>query len=340
MRRPIGLTLGFAIPPKITHSIARRLTAIWYANQAPPRLLRAASMLYKLAVRGRLARPSEKPPCPVIVVGNLVAGGSGKTPVVAALAASLAEAGYAVSIISRGYGGRAGARPVRVESGSVAAQVGDEAIELHAKTGRPVWVCRKRAAALAAALDDGAQAVLSDDGLQHVALPRSFEICVVDGRRGLGNGYCLPAGPLRQPAGRLLSVDMVLVKRGPDGASGQVPGTGFDLEIGELEPVRGTSSPPLPPAEIDALAGISDPEAFFEVLCRLGFRLRRHALADHQPICAEMLAALPGPVIMTAKDSVRLPPHERDDLFVLPVRAGLPADVAQRVIDHVREFQA
>lgn len=276
----------------------------------------------------------------MIVVGNLVVGGSGKTPVVAALAASLCEAGYAVSIISRGYGGRAGVRPVRVEADACAADVGDEALELRAKTGRPVWVCRKRDAALAAALSDGAQVVLSDDGLQHTALPRSFEICVVDGRRGLGNGYCLPAGPLRQPAERLQTVDMVLVKRAPDGTDGDFPGAVFDLEGGELEPVRGDAPPPMPPARIDALAGIADPEAFFQALELRGFRIRRHPLVDHQPITAEMLTALPGPVVLTEKDRMRLPPHEREDVFVLPVRARLPEDVLQRIAGHVREFPA
>jgi len=342
--RAPGKRVRDSIAPRISLAIARRLTGIWYSKKSPPRLLRAASAFYERAVRDRLVRPSGQPPCPVIVVGNLVVGGSGKTPVVSALADSLSLAGYAVSIISRGYGGRAGVRPVRVESGSCAAEVGDEALELHARTGRPVWVCRKRDAALAAALSDGAQVVLSDDGLQHAALPRSFEICVVDARRGLGNGYCLPAGPLRQPADRLQSVDMVLVKRAPDGNPGDFSGTAFDLEASELESIRGNATPPLPPARIDALAGIADPEAFFETLELRGFRLRRHPLVDHQPITVEMLAALPGPVVLTEKDRMRLPrlemDQQRDDLFVLPVRARLPEEVLQRIAGHVREFAA
>lgn len=334
MRNPVAL------------SIARRLTGIWYSNDAPPRLLKAASALYERAVRGRLARPPGKPPCPVIVVGNLVAGGSGKTPVVAALAQALGDAGYAVSIISRGYGGRPGPRPVRVESGSNATEVGDEALELHSSTGRPVWVCRQRDAALAAALADGAQVVMSDDGLQHTALPRSFEICVVDARRGLGNGFVLPAGPLRQPVDRLETVDMVLIKRAPcgSGTSGDISGTPFEFESGELEAIRGDARPPRPPLQIDALAGIADPEPFFETLEQRGFVLRRHALVDHQPISVELLAGLSGPVVMTAKDSMRLPPlvrdQERNDLFVLPVRARLPEEVLQRVAGHVREFHS
>lgn len=326
--------------------IARRLTDIWYSSEPPPRLLRLASSLYARAVRERLRRPSRKPSCPVIVVGNIVAGGSGKTPVVAALAASLGNAGHAVSIISRGYGGQPGLRPVRVEPGSTAAEVGDEALELHAVTGRPVWVCRKRDQALEAALADGAQVVLSDDGLQHRALPRSFEICVVDARRGLGNGFLLPAGPLRQPADRLETVDMVLVKHLSCSAETGPPerGAAFELETGELEAIRGATRPPRPPTTIDALAGIADPEGFFELLEQRGFQLRRHPLVDHQPITGEMLAELPGPVVMTVKDSMRLPrpamDQRRDDLFVLPVRARLPQQVLQSVADHVREFRA
>lgn len=324
--------------------IARRLTGIWYSDEPPPRLLRAAASLYERAVRARLVRPSEPPPCPVIVVGNLVAGGSGKTPVVAALAEALGQAGFGVSIITRGYGGRAGGRPARVGADSTSAEVGDEALELHQLAGRPVWVCRKRARALASALADGAQVVLSDDGLQHTGLPRSYEVCVVDARRGLGNGYCLPAGPLRQSADRLETVDMVLIKSGSAKTGNEFPGTPFDLEIGELKPVRGNPRPPQPPAEIDALAGIADPEAFFETLEHRGFRLRRHPLVDHQPIAAGMLAGLAGPVVMTAKDSMRLPRPETDpargDLFVQPIRARLPDAVLQRVVDHVREFPA
>ena len=328
--------------------IARRLNALWYSDQTPPALLRTAAGVYEYWVRVRLERPAARPPCPVIVVGNLVAGGSGKTPVVAALAEALDEAGFAVAIISRGYGGAHRGAPLRVGPGSASAQVGDEALELRRHTGRPVWVCRRRDAALEAALNDGAEVVVSDDGLQHTNLARSFEICVVDGRRGFGNGYCLPAGPLRQPLARLKSVDLVLVKRfgdcsdkrsGNRSAPG-LEGTEFRLDSTRLRALTDSIAPPDPPGEIDALAGIADPEPFFATLTERGYRLRRHALADHQPITAEMLGALPGPVVMTEKDSMRLPPVTRCDLFVLPVHARLPPSVLQRVIGHVREFQA
>ncbi|MEX2497865.1 MAG: tetraacyldisaccharide 4'-kinase [Wenzhouxiangellaceae bacterium] len=334
MHNPISLT----IPPTIALAIARRLTEIWYSNKPPPRALRAVAGLYQRVARRRLQRPTAIPPCPVIVVGNLVAGGSGKTPVVAALADALTDAGFAVSIITRGYGGSGGAAPLRVRPESPSLVVGDEALELFHRTGRPVWVCRRRAAALEAAVEDGAEVVLADDGLQHTELARSFEICVIDGRRGFGNGYCLPAGPLRQPAARLETVDMVLVKNVGDEVAPGLEGKRFRLESGELRALRDGSPPPEPPAEIDALAGIADPEPFFEMLASSGFRPRRHALVDHQPITAAMLDELSGPVVMTEKDAMRLPPVARMDLFVLPVRARLPENVLQRVAEHVREF--
>jgi len=349
----------------IAPAIARRLNELWYSNARPPRLLRAAAAVYARIVRSRLVRPVARPPCPVIVVGNLVAGGSGKTPVVAALAESLADDGFAVSIISRGYGGKRGGEPVRVGPDSLAGRVGDEALELFDRTGRPVWVCRRRAAALEAAHADGADVVLSDDGLQHVRLPRSLEICVIDARRGFGNGFCLPAGPLRQPVARLKTVDMVLVKRAGDpyadddgagaddngagdgrtrdNASGAVPGTPFRLERGRLRALQYGRPPPEPPAAIDALAGIADPESFFEMLSAMGFGVRRYPLVDHQPITPAMLDELPGPVIMTEKDAARLPQSlvndRRNAIFVLPVRAALPNAVLQRVTGHVREFR-
>lgn len=324
--------------------MVRRLTELWYSTETPPRALRAAATVYERALRSRLQRPGGRPPRPVIVVGNLVVGGSGKTPVVAALAESLTDAGFAVSIITRGYGGSGSAAPMRVRHDSTGSEVGDEALELFKRTGRPVWVCRRRAAALESAVQDGAEVVLSDDGLQHVRLRRSFEICVIDGRRGFGNGYCLPAGPLRQPVARLESVDLVLIKSAGDEVAPGLEGTHFRLESGELRALRDGSPLPGPPAEIDALAGIADPEPFFKTLIDRGYRVRRHALADHQPITPAMLDGLAGPVVMTAKDSMRLPPmpHDgsRSDLFVLPVRARLPAGIVQRVTGHVREFQA
>lgn len=324
-------------------ALSRRLGRIWYADRRPPGPLRLLERVYRSAIRHRLGRPAQRPPCPVVVVGNLVAGGSGKTPVVAAVARALTDAGFRVAIIARGYASRAGRGPLLVEDGASAEAVGDEAVELAQVTGLEVRVGSARRAVLAAAVAAGAEVVVSDDGLQHAQLPRSFEVCVVDGRRGFGNGHLLPAGPLRQPPARLSTVDLVLIKRPPDGQlRDDLPdGAGFDLSPGELVPADPSSrtAPPRPGDAIDAVAGIADPEAFFAGLRALGFRVRRYPLADHQPVDAGFLARLRGPVVMTAKDRARLGARVRGDAFVLPVRAALPDSVLRRIVAHVREFR-
>jgi len=336
--------------------LAGKIERIWYSKLPPPLVLRAAARLYRRWAASNLQRPAMRPPCPVIVVGNLVAGGSGKTPLVAALAIELEKhlGGAPVAIVSRGYGGLEPARPRRVGPESEAREVGDEARELFARTGLAVWVCARRARALEQARAHGARVIISDDGLQHRALARSFEICVIDQRRGFGNGHLLPAGPLRQPQERLKTVDLVLVKQSGRSAPGSLPGAdgaalpagsppgaiAFRLEALDLEAAGNTDlPPPKPPAAIDAIAGIADPRPFFETLEARGFVVRRHPLADHQPIDRAMLDRLTGPVVMTVKDSMRLPESDRRDLFALDVRACVPEEVLERVLAHVREFR-
>lgn len=325
------------------------LNRIWYHGAPVPRALAALESVYRRSA-GAMCRPSERPPRPVIVVGNLVAGGSGKTPVVIALVRALVEQGYAVSVISRGYGGRAGRRVRRVGADDRAEAVGDEALEIACATGRPVWIARRRAEALQAALDDGADVLIADDGLQHAALPRSLEICVVDARRGFGNGRLLPAGPLRQATSRLASIDLVLlrvlesaVEDLPDAAArvGVPDAVPFLIRCGEPHPVDAdTPALPPPPLVLDAVAGIADPAPFFDALEGRAYRVRRHRLADHQPISRRWLRGLAGPIVTTAKDYARMGPIERADLYVLPVQAMLPTAVVDLVIAHVREFAA
>ncbi|MDT8449217.1 MAG: tetraacyldisaccharide 4'-kinase [Wenzhouxiangellaceae bacterium] len=321
--------------------LAQRLERIWYGSQPAPPWLAAAEAIYRAFAGRRIARPHKPPPCPVVVVGNLVAGGSGKTPVVAALAEYLTRAGLAVAIVSRGYGGREPLWPMRVTAASTASAVGDEALELFGKTGLPVWVCARRARALRRAVRGGADVVLSDDGLQHAALRRSFEICVVDGRRAFGNRRLLPAGPLRQPLARLDTVDLVLVKRTPNDPGHDLPGTEFWLQPRGLRLVAATGGQvPEPPQAVDAVAGIADPVPFFEQLEASGFIVRRHPLVDHEPLRDEFLAGLVGPIVMTAKDAVRLGPVMRTDIYALDVHARLPQPVLDQVLAHVREFSA
>jgi tetraacyldisaccharide 4'-kinase len=324
--------------------IERWLNGIWYHGAPVPGALGALETVYR-KFAGPMVRPGGRPPRPVIVVGNLVAGGSGKTPVVIALVHALAVQGYSVSVISRGYGGSGSRQPRRVGIDDRAAEVGDEALEIARATGRPVWIARRRAEALQAAVEDGAEVIIADDGLQHAALPRSLEICLVDARRGFGNGRLLPAGPLRQPVSRLETIDLVLLRTvddAPGDAARRLPGAiPFSIRTFKPKPADTTVPElPPPPLELDAVAGIADPEPFFGALERLGYGIRRHRLADHQPISRRWLQGLAGPVVTTAKDHARMGQIERSDLYVLPVQAILPAAAVDLVLAHVREFAA
>ena len=320
--------------------LASRLQAIWYRNARPPLALRLMSAAYRKLAEPRLKRPRQPSPCPVIVVGNLTAGGSGKTPVVAALARHFKSLGMQPAIITRGYGGDASGAPILVNHDTPVRQCGDEARLLAAQTEAPVWAFRKRADALAAAVEHGASVVISDDGLQHVTLPRSYEICLIDQARGFGNGWLLPAGPLRQSVDRLNSVDARLYKQ----AVGQPPPEdewSFRFKVAGLRPWSASAdNEDLDrTAILDAVAGIADPESFFALLEQQGLQIRRHPLIDHQPIDPDWLAALKGPIVMTAKDSARLESlPSGTDVFVLEVVAELPQVLLEHVTEHVREF--
>ncbi|WP_376696004.1 tetraacyldisaccharide 4'-kinase [Wenzhouxiangella sp. EGI_FJ10305] len=324
--------------------LAGYLTGLWFSRQRPPLWLRALVPFYRfLAVRrGRVTK--ERPSRPVIVVGNITVGGSGKTPVVAALAKMLRHAGYAPAVISRGYGGQGGDEPRAVTPSSDPEAVGDEPVLLARRAGCAVWVCRDRRAALSAALSGGADVVLSDDGLQHSRLPRSYEICVIDGLRGLGNQRLLPAGPLRQPIERLSSVDQVLIKEaGKHHGKPASLGTPFAVAPGRLYRLgipEDNAAAPLQ-SQFDAVCAIGNPDSFFLLLEALGYRFRPRPFPDHHAFSAAELSSYPGPLIVTEKDAVKL---ERlgnlPETWVLPIEAKLPEAASQAVVAHVREFRA
>lgn len=324
--------------------LERYLTELWYSRRNPPFWLRALVPVYRAVAAGRWGRPDDVPPIPVIVVGNITVGGSGKTPVVAALARTLAGAGLAPAIISRGYGGRGSDGPRAVTPSSDPDAVGDEPVLLARRAGCAVWVCRDRQRALAAACSGGADVVLADDGLQHPRLPRSYEICVIDGQRGLGNGHLLPAGPLRQPIGRLESVDQVLVKRtGESGGDAGIPGQPFAVAPGRpyvLRPSGGEDVQP-PRTEFDAVCAIGNPESFYALLEALNYRFRRRPFPDHHAFTSQELSQLAGPLLVTEKDAVKLERLEGlPETWVLPIEARLPVGASEAVLAHVREFNA
>ncbi|MBM0105145.1 tetraacyldisaccharide 4'-kinase [Steroidobacter sp. S1-65] len=249
---------------------------------------------------------------PVIVVGNITVGGTGKTPLTIWLAEQLRSRGLRVGIVLRGYGGTSTQWPRDVAEHTAADEVGDEAVLLAQRTGAVVVAGPDRVADAERAIELGAQVVLCDDGLQHYRLARDLEIAVIDEQRGLGNGRLLPSGPLREPAKRLGSVDVkVLTRR----ARNNRPSTSFPNAV-IATPVLGDavslgtgerrSLQTFVGTRVHAIAGIGNPRAFFDALSELGLTVDAHPLPDHARLTVADLAFPDGgPVLMTEKDAVK-----------------------------------
>jgi tetraacyldisaccharide 4'-kinase len=311
-----------------------RLVAAWYDGATPPLWARLLEPIYRAAAGLRRAayrrgwKSSGHPGVPVIVIGNLTAGGTGKTPLAIWLLLALAERGRKPALVSRGYGGAEPEEPHRVGPGDAAAVAGDEPLLVARQSGAPVWVCRDRLAAARAAAAAGADVIVADDGLQHYRLRRDFEIVVVDAQRGFGNGRLLPAGPLREPVARLLAADAVVC----NGPGPHCPAGAIAMTLGGSDAVRLDGSERRPLAgfrdgQVHAVAGIGNPERFFRFLEAQGLEVVRHALPDHAPVPADLLAPPDGrPVLMTSKDAMRC--HGRPGVgaaWEVPVTAELEA---------------
>lgn len=307
------------------------LNRVWYERHPAGVLMAPLALLYRgvmwlrrKAFQTGLVAPY-RAPVPVVVVGNLSVGGTGKTPLVIWLADYLKSLGYKPGIISRGYKGKAKQWPQQVRADGDPAIVGDEAIVIARRTRLPLAVGPSRAENIQALLKHAnCDIVISDDGLQHYRMARDVEILLVDGVRRFGNGKCLPAGPLREPLSRLRDVDL-LVNNG-------IAGRGeFKMEIkaAGLYPV-GKQHSPLALTEfvgqaVNAVAGIGNPDKFFDMLRSAGLRVVKHAFPDHHSFEREDLKFEQSlPIIMTEKDAVKCERFKLENAWYLPIEVEMP----------------
>lgn len=311
--------------------LSDHLVSAWYRGAGWLRLLAPLEWLYRTAVARRARayangnKTTWRAPVPVIVVGNLTVGGTGKSPLVAWLVRWLGERGYRPGILSRGYGGHSPDYPLLVRSDMSVAECGDEPLMLASQTGVPVVVDPQRVRGAKRLLEEGCDVLVADDGLQHLALGRDIELVVVDGVRGFGNRHCLPAGPLREPLSRLQSCDALVVNGEPASAMPAtyhtmelIPRHWRHLEDGALLPLT-----PIPfEGAVHAVAGIGNPERFFRTLKRLGLDVTAHPFPDHHRFQAQDLNFEDtGAIVMTAKDAVKCRHLADTRCWVLDVEA-------------------
>ncbi|QAV24219.1 tetraacyldisaccharide 4'-kinase [Proteus hauseri] len=304
---------------------------IWSGKSWCYILLLPFSWLYgAIAILRRIAYQkgwlsSWKSPVPVVVVGNLTAGGNGKTPVVIWLVEQLIQQGFKAGVVSRGYGGKSDHYPLLLSSETTPAMAGDEPVLIYHRTGVPVAVAPVRRDAVKALLaQHKLDVIITDDGLQHYALQRDYEIVVIDGQRRFGNGWWLPAGPMRERAGRLNTVDAIIVNGGlsQNNEIGMVleGDLAINLKTGEKKPINQLN-------KAVAMAGIGHPPRFFNSLNDKGVELiATKAFSDHSDYRVQELQQLTPhnePLIMTEKDAVKCQHFAQDNWWYLPVSAVL-----------------
>ncbi len=325
-------------------TLARWFQDAWYKEMYVSTWIMPFSLIYvdfvrlrRFLYRTRILK-SRALPVPVVVVGNITVGGTGKTPLVIWLANLLREQGLKPGVISRGYGGATKEKPVVVRADSDPDQVGDEPLLIVRHTGCPMVVCADRVAAGRRLLQlNDCDVVICDDGLQHYALRRDVEIAVIDGQRRFGNGYCLPAGPLREPIERLREVDLVIVN-GEATEEGEYSmrfegGQAVNLKTGEaveLAQFKGK--------DCHAVAGIGNPRRFFDLLKAAGLQVRAHAFPDHHRFETDDIDFKgDAPVLMTEKDAVKCQSFASDRHWCVPIRAEPQAEFAVQLFKILKE---
>ena len=321
-------------------STAELLNDIWYGNSPVRFALWPVSAVYRGLARLRRTayqrgwRPTVEAPVPVIVVGNVSVGGTGKTPFVIWLADQLKQRGRKVGIVTRGYRGKGTEWPRAVTADSDPEEVGDEPVLLARRTRCPVVAGPDRVACVEALLENSrVDVVLSDDGLQHYRLARAFEIAVVDGARGMGNGLCLPAGPLREPPSRLQEVDAIVVNGAGWGHAGVFRAAAvvtkvYELKDGEERTLESFRSNP-----VHAVAGIGNPQRFFDLLLDAKLDVEPHPLEDHAEITLDELTfEEPGAVLITEKDAVKCEHLKAKGVWCVVVDFQFDADSTSRLM--------
>lgn len=313
------------------------LVDAWYRGAWWLWLLRPLEFFFRILVAARRALfgagilSSYRPEKPLVVVGNITVGGTGKTPIVLALVEYLQSIGLKPGVVSRGYGATGESFPYTVHAKSTAADCGDESLLLFLRTGCPCVVAPRRADAVQALLKHTeVDLILSDDGLQHYALARDMEIAVVDADRGLGNGFCLPAGPLREPESRLREVDHVLYRGSSDPEQGVVYSPLSLVNLANAE--QRSVTPDVLGREVYAVAGIGQPRQFFGSLSEAGFKIEERIFMDHHSFSPEDFSKMEHkPIIMTEKDAVKCRDFADENFWYLKIQAQLPSALLQSV---------
>ncbi len=320
----------------------RWIHRVWYQDHWSGWLLWPLSGLYWLTISLRRwlfasgILSTQRAEAPVIIVGNITAGGTGKTPTVLWLVEQLRLRGFTPGIVSRGYGGSKADTSMRVEPATDPAVAGDEPVLLARRGMCPVVVDPDRVRASAMLVDDGADVIVADDGLQHYRLERDYEICVIDGSRGLGNRRLLPSGPLREGPRRLENVEQVLVNGELDGSEYELTtaeqnAISFQLVATEACRLNGSLARPIERfsgSTVHGVAAIGNPQRFFDLLREHGIQVIEHSYADHQPLTeSDLEYGDDFEVFMTEKDAVKFGTHVKDKLWYVPVELSMdPTD--------------
>lgn len=325
------------------------LVKAWYEGSAWLYLLWPASVFYRLimALRSTAYRfglfKTYQASMPVIVVGNISVGGTGKTPMVIKLVKSLKDNGLKPAVISRGYGSKAPAYPYAVSPTDAASIAGDEPLLIAQSVDCPVIIGANRQQSIELLTSDyDCDVVVTDDGLQHYALERDIEIAIIDGERLFGNGHCLPMGPLREPINRLSQVDWAVFNNNANSNDKNINMQLVPDELIQLCSNKACSTQEWThPKQVHAIAGIGNPGRFFHTLRELGFEPIEHAFTDHHHYTPSDIHFDDDlPILMTSKDAVKIHAFANDKCWHLPVTANITPNFIPELIARVKDLQA